>query len=734
MAEPPTDVDNAAAIILPGTTKKQAAARKVDRSAAAMAMADLRRAARKKEGPGLRERNEIKAREIERTGGTIEEDLSGESTALLAKAEDFEQSRAGDQLFASEANSAVVRLQRALWYVDSIMRGASVDERGTVHAHRIKSAYARLAACIRSVEEFGVQRVLVMRANWVLSRFAKFGVAHRKVRREKTIEKLKTIIPDDWMKKTIQRQYSTIEQEPERELQVESTLANLAQFQLLAPAEEHEVSSDEENAKLKKHNWLGAETFEDGNTMSEDAKNMVDTIVLRRARRKEREKQKREKKKRDQLTTLREVEIIASIERGAFRTSRRLHQDMAHVVARPPSLEERWTEDMYEDYQEYDQTVRRCATEINGGDGGSGGGGGDGNGTHYGDELLSENTNEILGIRPSSSQNNQSKEISTEEEEFEVESSSHTKITQDAGSEAGSQLSEIAVMKKHKLFSRDELLSFRAETDFTEDVSRFLDGSGLVKNTGPAARVKFVRMMKTSYLDVRTSNLKRTKRVIQVIKKIKEMLRKVLLMPGDFDLLPGMQSGASSSGGGGGRLDDSLPDLASIDPDDIDALLAAKSQVHVNKREEDLEIFKRWAGRKVVESEPLLLAAEERVSTMNRGIGGSDNENNEEMQGSWVCKVCMQVNQENALVCIVCGRPPNAKATSWGLAKHRPRRTHPRFMHTWNQKTGRTIRQWEREEQEKMREMERSGRVPTMTEEMKEKFYLRAKEGAVVIP
>ena len=708
-------------------TKNTKVARKVDRSAAAMAMADLRRAARKKEGPGLRERNEIMAREIERTGGVIDEDLSGENTTLLAKAEDFGQSRAGDQLFASEANSAVVRLQRALWYVDSIMRGTSVDERSNVHAKRIKAAHTRLSTCIRSVEDFGVQRVLVMRANWVLSRFAKFGVAHSKVQRDKTIEKLKTIIPDDWMKKTIQRRYNPVEQEQERELQVESALSNLAQFKLLAPAEEQEVSSDEENAKLAKHNWLGDKTYDDGNTMSEDAKKIQDTIILRRAQRKKQQRQKKEKKKRDQLTTLRAVEQIASIERVAIRRSRRLHRDMAHVVARPPSPEERWTEDMYEDYKEYDQTVR----------GGDGGNGGNGTGArnqerHDADELLSENMIQILGIVPSRSQNNENKE--DEGKELETDSSSHTERSQDAGSEASSQSEETVVVKKHKLFSRDELLAFRAETDFTEDVSRFLDGSGLVKNTGPAARVKFVRMMKTSYLDVRTSNLRRTKRVIKVIKKIKEMLRKVLLMPEDFDLLPGMPSRVLSGAADGGKKDDTLPDLADIDPDDIDALLDAKSQVYEEKREGDLDIFKRWAGRKIVELEPLLLAAEGRVSASKFSIGGSDDEDNEEKESLWVCKVCMQMNNENALVCTVCGRPPNAKATSWGLAKHRPRRTHPRFMHTWNQKTGRTIRQWEKEEQDKMRERERSGRIPTVAEDLKEKFYLRAQEGAVVVP
>ena len=50
--------------------------------------------------------------------------------------------------------------------------------------------------------------------------------------------------------------------------------------------------------------------------------------------------------------------------------------------------------------------------------------------------------------------------------------------------------------QKHKIFSMDEILAMHAETDFGEDVATFLDGSGLVKNTGPAARTKFVRMMK----------------------------------------------------------------------------------------------------------------------------------------------------------------------------------------------------------------------------------------------
>ena len=45
----------------------------------------------------------------------------------------------------------------------------------------------------------------------------------------------------------------------------------------------------------------------------------------------------------------------------------------------------------------------------------------------------------------------------------------------------------ILIVKKTKIFSKDEMMAMRAETDFGEDVATFLDGSGLVKNTGPAA-------------------------------------------------------------------------------------------------------------------------------------------------------------------------------------------------------------------------------------------------------
>jgi hypothetical protein len=719
---PPTDIHTT---LLPTSlTKPKVKIVKVDRSAAAIAMADLRRAARKTVGPGPRERNEMIARELERTGGAIEEHLSGENMILLKKAEDFGQSRAGDQRFASEANSAVVRLQRALWYVDGLMRGATIDKISTVQDQRVAAAKKRLAQCICELDNFGVQRVLLMRANWVLSKFQKWGIKHRRQRREKKIAKFKTIIPDDWMKKTIQRNYNTVETEVERDMQVDDALERLSKLRLTndresssstgdededededAEAEEDRDERKERKKMSKKHDWFA----NDGHTLSDKAQSTADAIVVRRAARKKRERDRKRQKKKDRLATMRDVESLAKLEHHMVKKSRRLHRSMAHVVARPPTPEDRWDAGMYSDYEEYDRTLYNPDNN----------------------ELQHNLSDEDSFFDDSSSIHIHNKEKEEEEEEEEEEENNNDGLASTRSGASSNLSSSIPIVKKTKIFSQDEVLAMRAETDFGEDVATFLDGSGLVKNTGPAARVKFVRMMKTSYLDIRTKNLKRTKRVIGAIKKIKSMLRRVLLMPTDDDKVPGQP-----------KLPDAVTAAAEaavndIDPDDIDALLDAKSVGMDVKREADVDIFKRWAGKEVVKLEPLLFAAIEgrvSVSTLNIRHDGNAREDSNDSNGMWICKVCMQTNDENALVCVVCGRPPNAPATSWGLAKHRPRRTHPRFMYTWNQKTGQTIRQWEKEEQEKIRILERSGRKLTMTEELKEKFYLRADQGGVVKP
>jgi hypothetical protein len=687
---------------------------KVDRSAAAQALNEIRRAARKKDGPGLFERLEIEARRLERTGGEIEEDISGESKNILKKAEDFQQSRSGDQMFSSESNSVVVRLQRALWYADVLMRGVNLDKcsSGKMQVNRIKAARTRLEAAIKEAELFGIQRQLVMRATWVLSRFQKWSDKHRKIQREKEIKRIKTIIPDNWLKKIVTRKCVKIEEEKARELQVFEGLRRLEQFKPMknrtsssSSSESTFSSSDEEEVKQMVSN--------DGFKMSKETTNSVDAIISRRAARKKREKdrvceiqketkkmmkkmkreRKKKKKKKKQLATMRDVDEITIIQKKVHRKSKSLHKSMAHVVARPSSPEERWEADMYSDYEEYDETVR-------------------GNKLGNGKDVAEHGEN-----------------YENDGEYGDFDGNSH----EDDGDNSNEN-DNVKTTKKHKIFSMDEVLAMHAETDFVEDVATFLDGSGLVKNTGPAARVKFVRMMKVSYLDIRTKKLQRTKRVISVIKKIKDMLRRVLLMPGDDDVLPSLVDSSKKS------LEETDPN---IDPDDIDALLHARETKSLVGREQDFDIFKRWAGKKVVALEPLLsVGMESRVSAVQNQEDEDDGIYRFKRKGikeklietTWVCKVCMKINKENSLVCKVCGREPNAPATSWGLGKHRPRRTHPRFMHTWNQKTGETIRQWEKKEQEEMERRRQSGRKPTMSEELKERFFMRAREGGVLIP
>ena len=718
---------------LPPATMSTPKILKVDRSAAAQAMNAIRRAARIKTGPGLRERLEIRARQLERTGGSIEEDLKGESANLLSKAQDFQQSRAGDQMFSSEANAVVVRLQRALWYVDVFMRGLATDARSAIQSQRITTAQTRLEEAIKEVESFGVQRQLVMRATWVLSRFQKWGQNNIKIRRDKNIEKLRTIIPDDWLKKTITRKYDQIEEKQERGIEVAVGLENLAKFK---PARQDSVSSSSSSSEAESESASASEgeadaegegeetkapnphqmpphlLQNDGFAMSEETATTVDTIVARRARRKEKEKdrnreiqretkrmmkkmkkerKRKRKEKKQQLATMREVDEMTTMHTISFRKSKSLHRSMSHVVARPPSPEERWEEGMYSDYEEYDKVGR-----------GEGGEGGSGEG------------------KPEA--------MATARSEFLVADGSDGNGTDNTSGNSDSDELPAVVAKKTKIFSMDEILAMHAETDFGEDVITFLDGSGLVKNTGPAARVKFVRMMKISYLDIRTKKLQRTKKIVHIIKKIKKMLRRILLMPTDEDLIVGDSDAANS----GAQTEND----ANTEPVDIDALLDAKEQKITVRREEDLDIFKRWAGKKVVALEPLLsegmegrVGASSVHTEMDSKRGSSSGSSVQ-----WVCKVCMQLNQENALVCLVCGRPPNAKAIGWGLAKHRPRRTHPRFMYTWNQKTGKTIRQWEKQEQEALDKREQSGRLPTMAEEMKEKFFVRTTTGGVVVP
>ena len=699
---------------------------RVDRSAAAIAMNALRRAARKKTGPGPRERNEIQARAVERFGGVIEEDLSGESQKILEKRDDFGQSRSGDQWFHSEANSAIVGLQRALWYCDGIMRGVSMDARDNIQAERVSAAAHRLRHAIKLVQNLGVQASVVKRAQWLLHRFLQFSDDDRKVRREKKLEKLKRLIPKNWLEKTITRKQAVAKKEAERSTQIDDSLKSLQRITTSATLAPAKIATTRD--------------FEENN-IDHNKHSTVDRILIRRQRRL---KALRERP----APTLRDVEAVAQHSRDNRRGARRLHRAIAHVVDRPPTPEDRYSESVYSDYEEYGRNLKeveemeRMVREHN-------------------KRIEMEEAARIaqaeadpLGLKAPLENglgqgvvDDRDEAGDGEEEYLAQDDDASSQISRDSSMMSFSQTRR---KKKTKtLMSEHEVFAMRAETDFHEDVTTFLEGHGLVKNTGPISRLKFTANMKMKYLDLRMKGLRRTKIVVAVIKKMKDLLYKVLNGTYEEDELYGTakmgQGNGLLLGGRGGSGGDRADDDGEPDLDQLLSAVSAEmgSNAHEKKAvEADLDIFKRWAGKKVVELEPLLSdsidarknVASNKTQDDDGGTGKRKKKGEEDGGAIWICRVCMKSNHENALVCVVCARPPDAPATKWGLAKHRPRRTHPRFMYTWNKKTGETIRKWEQDERERREAQMQSGKPLTLSESLKESFFSRAKEGGVLIP
>ncbi len=201
--------------------REAAAANKVDRSAIALALADLKRSVKKELTAGLRERNEYKARMLERTGGALPS-LGAESKRAVRRFKDPGQSRAGDAWFGSEANAAVIALQRAVNFCDAFMRGVGIDEkRPEVQRARVVAAESRLRRSVALVKTLGVKPALLRRAQWLLGRYTRFNDSHRRQADAKKVEKAKVVIPDEWLEKSVIRRYDEVKVELPRDRQVE---------------------------------------------------------------------------------------------------------------------------------------------------------------------------------------------------------------------------------------------------------------------------------------------------------------------------------------------------------------------------------------------------------------------------------------------------------------------------------------------------------------------------------
>ena len=681
-------------------------ARRVDRSAAAMALADLKRASRKRTGPGLRERKEIRARSVERFGGVIEEDLSGENQLILEKGVDFGQSRSGDKWYHSEANSAIVELQRALWYCDAIMRGVSEDKRDNIQAERVKAATHRLRHSIKLVQDLGVQTNTVKRAHWLLSRFMRFSEKDRKYRREKKIEKAKTILPQSWFEKTISRKEKKVQKEEERGIQIDNAFENLRLLTMKTKRSEKGLALiSVESCDHNKHST-------------------VEKILQRR--------QRRLKELQERASpTLRQVEALAKHSKSNRRSAKKLHRDIAHVVERPLTPEERYSESIYSDYEEYGRNLReveKMEKET----------------LEYNRIAEMEEAARIMEAKTNSlalkdhAQNHdpsQFKKTSTIDQVSDI-SGEDSKLSVFSGETSKDSASPRNRKKNLKtLMSEEEIIAMQAETDFHEDVVTFLDGSGHVKNTGPISRLKFTANMKMKYLDLRMKSLRRTKIVIAVIKKMKEMLYKILNGSYEEDELYGTAKLSVNVQIDDDKIQDGNQEI-DLDKKLDDMLRVVSVQANSSPQlsganEADLDIFKRWAGKRVVELEPLL--SNNRCE--QKSMKGNDEDSDMVKSASiWVCQVCMKSNEGNALFCVVCSRPPDAPPTKWGLAKHRPRKTHPRFLYTWNKKTGEAFRRWEHEERQQKLARLRLDKPLTLSESLKESFFARAKEGNILVP
>ncbi len=458
------------------------------------------------------------------------------------------------------------------------------------------------------------------------------------------------------------------------------------------------------------------------------------------------------------ILQVRELEAVSLSAKRLRGRARRLQRNLRPYVdgsggaARDPAPEQRYTESVHSEYSEYgrrEEAEEAARKEREKRDAGI-------------DGMLSvlDSTAEDLepwktnaqkrrrrGAKKKTTGEENDKRAAAEEDAEDEEGNDEESEFSEDEEEEDERGTDGVTAKVHRrsshlktLLTEHELIAMRAQTDFEDELSRFLEGIGGpgMANTGPVARLKFAENAQLNYLTIRLGKLpRRSRHVRDTIKKIKDSLYRLLTSSYVTDghiarsKVPGAgeAEGDDGDGGDGGDSD--------TGHDALDKLMGAQQAAqrkNRDAREADLDVFKRWAGKKLVEQDELLQAAGK--ASKGRHASGEDVQG--EGDGApWACKVCMKVNNENALRCVVCGRLPDAKPTPWGLAKYRPRLTHPRHLHTWNMRKGQTMRRWEREAeaQRKRRAQEvLTGKPMTLREELKEKFYARHNPGAVVLP
>eukprot|EP00945_MAST-04E_sp_MAST-4E-sp1_P005664 g5664.t1 len=211
-----------------------------------------------------------------------------------------------------------------------------------------------------------------------------------------------------------------------------------------------------------------------------------------------------------------------------------------------------------------------------------------------------------------------------------------------------------------KLFTVDDKHAMRIVGDYVTESAAWMTELS-IKKRSPEERLAFAKRLVRMYIDA-LKPLNITREVTRAREEIMAFIEKILPAPGTVETKAEKKA----------RIESLLYDGLST------------GTREKGEQETPVETFARWSGITQEELYARKLASKKLPKA----------------EQPWICLVCMNANVVGTSKCSVCFRKPGEPATSWKLAKHRPRnkKLSIKYFHTHNLGSYHQQNKWRRDE------------------------------------
>ena len=207
-----------------------------------------------------------------------------------------------------------------------------------------------------------------------------------------------------------------------------------------------------------------------------------------------------------------------------------------------------------------------------------------------------------------------------------------------------------------KRMTKDDKMAMKVVSDYVTETGAWMTAKTYYERS-PEERLAYAKRIVRMYMD-RLNDLEITRHVTNAKNEIMDFVEKILPQPDQVETKAQKQ-------------------------ERLKAILWDGMTQNVKVKGEDegaVDIFVRWSGISQQKLYEQKLAAKKLPKSKQ----------------PWICLVCMKSNEVGTSRCSVCCRKPGEPATSWKLAKHRPRNSklNIKYFHTHNIQSYRQQKEW----------------------------------------